>query len=110
MWALAAATPLGAAFFFTGGWVHFLVLGALGFVLVSTFTTSIVLAQAYMPRHLATASGLIVGLAVGAGGVGASVLGWVADRWDLTTALWAAALMPAAGFFASLFLPEPRRS
>lgn len=110
VWALVAATPLGVAFLFTGGWVHFLVLGALGFVLVSTFTTSVVLAQEYMPKHLGMASGLIVGLAVGAGGAGASVLGWVADRWGLTTALWSAALMPTAGFAASLFLPEPRRA
>ncbi len=108
--ALAAATPLGVAFLFTSGWLHFVILGALGFALVSTFTTAVVLAQAYMPRHPAMASGLIVGLAIGAGGAGASVLGWVADRWDLPAALWAAALMPTAGLVASLFLPEPKRS
>ena len=107
--AFAAATPLAVSFMLTSGWIHFVILGALGFVLVSTFTTSVVLAQAYLPRHHGMASGLIVGLAIGAGGIGAWVLGWVADRWDLTTALWVAAVVPAAGFVTALFLPEPRR-
>jgi MFS transporter, FSR family, fosmidomycin resistance protein len=107
--AFALATPLAVAFLLTSGWVHFLILGALGFVLVSTFTTSVVLAHAYLPRQQGMASGLIVGLAIGAGGLGAWLLGAIADRWDLTAALWVAALTPAAGFVLALFLPEPKR-
>jgi FSR family fosmidomycin resistance protein-like MFS transporter len=53
------------------------------------------------------ASGLIVGFAIGAGGLGASVLGWVADHWGLTIALGISATMPLAGFVAALFLPDP---
>jgi FSR family fosmidomycin resistance protein-like MFS transporter len=108
--AFALATPLACLFLFTGGWVHFLVLAALGFVLVSTFTTSVVLAQAYLPHHHGIASGLIVGFAIGAGGIGAWVLGMVANTWGLTTALWIAALVPSGGFLLALLLPEPRRA
>ena len=85
-----------------------LVLGILGFVLVSTFTVSVVLGQAYMPRNPGMASGMIVGFAIGAGGLGATALGGIADRWGLASALWISAVMPLAAFVAALFLPEPR--
>ena len=71
-----------------------LVLGILGFVLVSTFTVSVVLGQAYMPRNPGMASGMIVGFAIGAGGLGATALGGIADRWGLASALWISAVMP----------------
>ncbi len=103
------ATPLAVAFLVSRGVLSFVLLGALGFVLVSTFTVSVVLGQAYMPRNPGMASGLIVGFAIGAGGLGVTVFGWVADRLGLMSALWISALMPLAGFLTALFLPEPRR-
>lgn len=111
--AFGLATPLAALFLVVTRalplWTHFLVLAALGFVLVATFTTSVVLAQAYLPRHHGMASGLIVGLAIGAGGLGAWMLGMVADSFGLPSALWTAALSPILGFAAALFLPEATR-
>ncbi len=101
------ATPLAVAFLFVRGIWLYLVLGALGFVLISTFAVTVVLAQSYMPRNLGMASGLIVGFATGAGGVGATVLGSVADHMGLRTALWIPALMPLAAFAVSMLLPEP---
>lgn len=103
------AAPIGAGVLFVEGVLVFVLLGALGFVLVSTFTVSVVLGQAYLPRHPGMASGLIVGFAIGAGGVGASALGWVADQWGLAAALWISALIPLLGFLVALALPEPGR-
>src|SRR6266511_2816425 len=100
--------PLAVAFLLVSGIWTFVLLAALGFVLVSTFTVSAVLGQAYMPRNLGMASGLIVGFAIGAGGVGATALGWVADHWGLAGALWISALTPVLGCAVSLTLPEPR--
>jgi FSR family fosmidomycin resistance protein-like MFS transporter len=102
------ATPLAAAALLSRGVLSVVFLGALGFVLVSTFTVSVVLGQAYMPRNLGMASGLIVGFAIGTGGLGVTVLGWLADRWGVVSALWASACMPLLGFLVSLALPEPR--
>ena len=102
------AAPLAVAFLLVSGMWTFVLLAVLGFVLVSTFTTAVVLGQAYMPRNLGMASGLVVGFAIGAGGVGATALGWVADRWGLSSALWISALMPIVGCAVSLTLPEPR--
>ena len=104
------ATPIAIGFLLVRGVLSFILLGALGFVLVSTFTVSVVLGQAYMPRNPGMASGLIVGFAIGAGGIGAVALGWVADHLGLMSALWISALMPLAGFVVALFLPEPRRA
>ena len=103
------ATPLAVGFLFVrSGALVFVLLALLGFVLVSTFTVSVVLGQAYLPRNPGMASGLIVGFAIGAGGVGASALGWVADHWGLTAALGISAVMPLVGFLVALFLPDPK--
>jgi FSR family fosmidomycin resistance protein-like MFS transporter len=103
------ATPLAVGFLFVrSGALVFVLLAVLGFVLVSTFTVSVVLGQAYLPRNPGMASGLIVGFAIGAGGIGASALGWVADHWGLTAALGISAVMPLAGFLVALFLPDPK--
>src|SRR5262247_3251496 len=102
------AAPLAVGFLLVSGVWTFVLLAVLGLVLVSTFTTAVVLGQAYMPRNLGMASGLVVGFAIGAGGVGATALGWVADRWGLSSALWISALMPILGCALSLTLPEPR--
>jgi FSR family fosmidomycin resistance protein-like MFS transporter len=103
------ATPLAIGFLFVSSVaLVFVMLALLGFVLVSTFTVSVVLGQAYLPKNPGMASGLIVGFAIGAGGLGASVLGWVADHWGLTAALGISASMPLAGFVGALFLPDPK--
>jgi FSR family fosmidomycin resistance protein-like MFS transporter len=103
------AIPLALGFLFvSGGPLVFVLLALLGFVLVSTFTVSVVLGQSYLPKHPGMASGLIVGFAIGAGGLGASVLGWVADHWGLTSALAISAVMPMLAFVVALFLPEPK--
>jgi FSR family fosmidomycin resistance protein-like MFS transporter len=103
------ATPVAVCFFFVKTVLGlYIVLAALGFVMVSTFTVSVVLGQAYLPRNPGMASGLIVGFAIGAGGVGVTALGWLADHFGLLAALWVSALMPLIGFAGALFLPEPR--
>jgi FSR family fosmidomycin resistance protein-like MFS transporter len=101
--------PLIAAFLWRpGGWFAAAALAAAGFVLVSSFSVTVALGQAYLPRHLGMAAGLIVGLAIGTGGVGVTLLGWIADHWGLYAALNLTAALPLAGLVAALCLPEPR--
>lgn len=104
------ATPLAVLFLFARGILAFILLGAVGFVLISSFSVSVVLAQAYLPRRLGMASGLIVGFAIGTGGIGVAVLGWMADHWGLMPTLGVTAVLPLLGFVVALFLPEPRRA
>jgi MFS transporter, FSR family, fosmidomycin resistance protein len=107
-WVLLAALPFGILFLLTSGPVAIVVLGIFGGVLTSSFSVSIVLGQAYLPRNAGMASGLIVGFAIGLGGVGVTALGWVADRWGVPAALWISALTPLAAFALTRMLPAPR--
>jgi len=91
-----------------GGWLAAVALAATGFVLVSSFSITVALGQAYLPKSLGMAAGLIVGLAIGTGGIGVTILGWVADHWGLLAALHLVAVLPLAGLVAALCLPEPR--
>ena len=107
-WVLLAALPFGALFLLTRGVLAFVMLGIFGALLTSSFTVSVVLGQAYLPRSAGMASGLIVGFAIGAGGLGVTALGWVADRYGLPAALWISALTPLLAVVATRFLPAPR--
>src|SRR5437763_6366466 len=107
-WVFLAAIPFGLLFLEARGALAFVALALYGAVLTSSFSVSVVLGQAYLPRNAGMASGLIVGFAIGAGGLGVTALGWVADHWGLATALTLSALMPLAGFATARFLPTPR--
>ncbi len=93
------------------GFSLFVVLGVVGMVLISSFTVTIVMAQQILPRNLGIASGLMVGFAIGTGGLGVTLLGVVADHFGVPTALHSIMLLPVAGLALSLPIryPEPNR-
>jgi FSR family fosmidomycin resistance protein-like MFS transporter len=107
-WVFLAALPFGVLFLLSTGVVRVVMLGLFGAILTASFSVSVVLAQAYLPRNAGMASGLIVGFAIGTGGVAVTLLGLAADRYGLPTALWISALMPLVGFVVARFLPAPR--
>jgi FSR family fosmidomycin resistance protein-like MFS transporter len=108
-WAFLAVVPFGALFLLVDGpLVRLVMLALFGAVLTSTFSVSVVLGQAYLPRNAGMASGLMVGLSMGTGGVAVTLLGWLADRWGVPAALWVSALLPITGVLAVRFLPAPR--
>jgi FSR family fosmidomycin resistance protein-like MFS transporter len=106
---MLCSVPLGVIFLVLGGTASWIMLAVFGAVLVSTFSVTVVLGQLYLPRSPGLASGLIVGFAVGTGGVGVALLGWVADHFGLPVVLWISALLPIIGFVTALFLPSPDR-
>jgi MFS transporter, FSR family, fosmidomycin resistance protein len=67
-----------------------------------------VMGQEYMPRRVGTASGLVIGLSVGLGGVAAVALGRLADATSLRTALFVAAGAPMLATVLAAFLPSAR--
>jgi FSR family fosmidomycin resistance protein-like MFS transporter len=107
-WVFLAAVPFGLLFLATSGLTAFVMLGLFGAVLTSSFSVSVVLGQAYLPRNSGMASGLIVGFSIGMGGLGVTALGWIADHHGLPAALAISATMPLLGFIAARFLPAPR--
>ena len=62
-----------------------------------------------MPQNVGMASGLILGLSFGMGGLGAAVLGLFADLWGVPFALWVIVFLPWAGFVLALFIPYSQK-
>jgi FSR family fosmidomycin resistance protein-like MFS transporter len=81
-----------------------------GMAAISTFSVVMVMAQDLMPERIGMISGLIIGFAVGMGGIGVTLLGAIADRWGLQTAMDVTALLPAAALTIALALPAGRLS
>ncbi|KUK12762.1 MAG: Major facilitator superfamily MFS_1 [Moorella sp. 60_41] len=106
---LALMVPMVLLFPRTEGVWLFVLLAVGGFTLVSTFAPTIVLAQNLMPGHVGMASGLIMGFAIGTGGIGLVIIGAVADALGVPAALASMALIPALGFALTLFLPDDAR-
>ncbi len=110
VYALLFTVPFGVLFLKSGGILAYIALALFGAAVVATFTTSVVLGQAYLPRTPGMASGLIVGLAMGTGGVAVTLFGRIADVHGVSAVLWICALLPIAGFIAATALPAASRS
>jgi MFS transporter, FSR family, fosmidomycin resistance protein len=77
-----------------------------GMATVSTFAVVMVIAQDLMPERIGMISGLIIGFAVGMGGIGVTLLGAIADRWGLQAAMDITAMLPVAALVIALMLPS----
>jgi MFS transporter, FSR family, fosmidomycin resistance protein len=80
---------------------------AVGLVLASAFPTIVVYAQELSPGNVGMIAGLFFGLSFGLGGIGAAVLGALADRTSLTFVYNVCAFLPAIGLL-TYFLPDVR--
>jgi MFS transporter, FSR family, fosmidomycin resistance protein len=104
-----ATGPLVLVFVLVGGVPGTIALALVGTCVVGTFGVTMVMGQEYMPRHLGTASGLVIGLSVGLGGIAALALGVLADATSLRTALFVAAAAPLVASVLAFMLPPARR-
>ena len=109
LFSLGLTPPLLVLFLLSSGALAFFWLTLAGFILIFSFSVSMVMGQFFMPKNLGMASGLIVGLAIGTGGVGAAVLGAFADRWGVPLTLWVIAFIPWAAFILGALIPYPSR-
>ena len=76
-----------------------------GLVLASAFSAILVYAQDLLPGRVGMVSGLFFGLAFGMGGVGAAVLGKLADARGIEFVYQLCAFLPALGLL-TVFLPN----
>ncbi len=79
----------------------------IGFMLASAFPAMVVYAQELIPGRVGAVSGLFFGLAFGLGGIGAAVLGQLADLWGIAWVYQFCAFLPLLGVLAA-FLPHFR--
>jgi len=69
-------------------WTAGVLAALVGFVIILTFSITVVMSQEYLPHRLGLASGVSMGLAIGVGGIVAALLGVVADAFGLRTVMW----------------------
>ncbi|MDK2880761.1 MAG: transporter, family, fosmidomycin resistance protein [Clostridia bacterium] len=81
------------------------VVALTGCAVVSTFAVTVVFGQELLPHNVGLASGLTLGFGIGMGGVGTTLLGWVADHWGLPAAFHAMIIFPVFGLLLTLLLP-----
>lgn len=77
----------------------------IGVILASAFSAILVFAQELIPGNVGMVSGLFFGLAFGMGGLGAAVLGYVADRTSIELVYQICAFLPLLGILTA-FLPN----
>jgi FSR family fosmidomycin resistance protein-like MFS transporter len=81
----------------------------IGLILASAFSAILVFAQELMPGKVGTVSGLFFGFAFGMGGLGAAVLGKVADSQGIEFVYHLCAFLPLLGMLTVL-LPDVGRA
>jgi FSR family fosmidomycin resistance protein-like MFS transporter len=77
----------------------------IGLVLASAFSAIIVYAQELLPSRVGTVAGLFFGFAFGMGGLGAAVLGVLADRTSIGFVYKVCSFLPLVGLLTG-FLPD----
>jgi FSR family fosmidomycin resistance protein-like MFS transporter len=82
----------------------------IGFVIASAFSAILVYAQELMPGRVGLVSGIFFGLAFGMGGIGAAVLGHIADLTSIAFVYRLCSWLPAIGLLTGLLpnLDKPR--
>ncbi len=77
----------------------------IGVILASAFPAIVVYAQELMPARVGAVAGLFFGFAFGLGGIGAAVLGQLADATSITFLFQVCSFLPVIGLLAA-FLPH----
>ncbi len=81
----------------------------IGLVIASAFSAILVYAQELIPGRVGMVSGLFFGLAFGLGGLGAAVLGGLADHTSIDFVYKVCSFLPALGLLTG-FLPDMNKS
>ncbi len=80
----------------------------IGLILASAFSAILVYAQELMPGKIGTVSGMFFGFSFGMGGLGAALLGVLADHTSIDFVYGVCAFLPALGLLTA-FLPNMER-
>src|SRR6201999_2631862 len=77
----------------------------IGLILASAFSAIVVYAQELLPSRVGLVAGMFFGFAFGMAGIGAAVLGWMANRIGIETVYQICAFLPLMGLL-TYFLPN----
>ncbi len=102
---LALSLPSFLVFYLASGTLSLVALLIFGFTLWSSFALTVAISHELMPGHVGMTSGLMLGVAIGAGGLGVALTGYIADQYSLQSAL---ATIPALIAGAALLMTMVR--
>jgi FSR family fosmidomycin resistance protein-like MFS transporter len=97
---------LVAGFLRSGPVLALLFAGMAGAATIATFAVTIVMGQEFLPGRLGVAAGVTIGLSIGLGGVGAPLLGLLADAHGLKSVFETVAGLPVVALVLVLALPR----
>ncbi len=104
---IAGALPFALALPYANLFWTGVLSAAVAFVLASAFPAMVVYGQELIPGRVGMVAGLFFGLSFGAAGLGAGLLGRLADAAGIEAVYRACAVLPAIGLLG-LLLPELR--
>jgi FSR family fosmidomycin resistance protein-like MFS transporter len=104
-WSILGVLPFTLALPYVGLLGTAVLSVVIGLILASAHPAIIVYAQSLLPGRVGMVAGLFFGLAFGIAGVGAALLGRLADATSITFVYHVCAFLPAIGLLAA-FLPE----
>ena len=107
---LAGAVPFFYLFFASSGIVAITAILLFGFFLWSTFAVAVAMSHELLPQNVGLASGMMLGLAIGFGGLGVAVNGIIADHYSLAAALGTIPVPIIAAMLIMCVLPYPWKS
>ncbi|MCQ6279847.1 MFS transporter [Bacillus sp. EB600] len=99
---MLATIPFSLLLPFMPATVAFIFLLFTGFILMTSFSVTVVYAQELVPGKIGTMSGLTVGLAFGMGAIGSVGLGYIADLIGMPTMISTIGILPLIGLTAFL--------
>jgi FSR family fosmidomycin resistance protein-like MFS transporter len=94
-----------AGFLVSGPALAMVFAGLAGAATIATFAVTIVMGQEYLPGRIGVASGVTIGLSIGLGGVGAPLLGILADASGLRAVFEVVAGFPLLALVLAQLLP-----
>lgn len=105
---MAVPIPLSLLLPYVPVWTIILLLIAIGFFIMLSFSVTVVYAQELVPSKIGTMAGLTVGLAFGMGAIGAVVIGILMDYVGVYTTMIVVSTLPIIGL-VGLGLPKDRK-
>lgn len=102
---ILGALPFTLALPYAGLYASAVLSVIIGLIISSTTSSIIVFAQELVPHRFGMISGVFFGVAFGIGGLGAAVLGKLADHTSIEFVYQVCAYLPAIGLLA-VFLPK----
>ncbi|MCQ6265379.1 MFS transporter [Fictibacillus sp. WQ 8-8] len=101
-WSMLGSAPLALLLPYVSLiWIYPIFL-LLGFILMTSFSVTVVYAQELLPGRIGMVSGLIVGLAFGMGALGSVILGNLADAFSVHFIMVLVSFFPIAGILTFL--------